>query len=524
VPPPADRRTRLFYIGVLAVLLLAGVWRLVLAGAMPAVSRDGVTFCWYARDLGTQGSAYLRGPDARQHPLFPVLILAAQRTARALGAADTPLTWQRSGQLVSGLAGLAAVGLVGALTARLVRRLALPLDGRLAAVLAMLLAALLDLNVWLSCDVLSDGPHLVFYLAAGLLLVQLESWRAAAACGLLSGLAFLTRPEGAVPLLAGLVALGAARRQMPPRRLLARAGLLLLGFLVCAVPYWTVVGRFSAKKDVLEMLPTERAVATVADEAQGPSYALGKLELRDVRWYALLPVVLYELMHAGRVVVPLLALPPLLDLRRRLLAYPLAGLSACASGHLALTLVLLGRFDYLSTRHLLVPVMLLTPLAAMLLARVTTLLWQVGWRRVAVLVVAVSVVPSALYALRIPNGQDGYLTDAAAWLTGHDPDIRACRLLSGSSPRRIAFYADMRWEFWAEQPEYYAALTRLITRGGRGYFALEVGPGFERAGNRELLDKLLHDPAVAAYVGLDFVRPGPDARTELHLVELRATE
>ena len=80
----------------------------------------------------------------------------------------------------------------------------------------------------------------------------------------------------------------------------------------------------------------------------------------------------------------------------------------------------------------------------------------------------------------------------------------------------------MRWEPWAEQPESYAALSKQIRNGGPGYFAIEVGAGFERAGNGELVEKLLHDPQLAPYIGPVHVQPGPDAKNELQLIELHA--
>jgi len=119
---------RSWHASIAALLVLAGLWRLVIALLLPALSRDGVVFCGYARALGQLGVAYLRQPEAQQHPLYPLLVLAAQRGARLLGAADTPWTWQYSGQFVAGLAGVAVVALVGAITARMIRRLALPVQ------------------------------------------------------------------------------------------------------------------------------------------------------------------------------------------------------------------------------------------------------------------------------------------------------------------------------------------------------------------------------------------------------------
>jgi hypothetical protein len=523
--------------GVLAVLLLAGTWRVVMAQRLPVISRDGVTFCWYARDLGTQGWAYLRTPAAQQHPLLPALILGVERAARRLGAVETPLTWQRSGQCVCWSAGLAVVVLAGVLAGRLVRRLELPLDARLAMLLAMLLAALLDLNVWLSCDVMSEQVHLAFYLGAVCLLLELDNWRAAVGCGLLSGLAFLTREEGFVPALAGLFVLLTAWRSVPRRRTVAHAAALLAGFLLCAAPYWITVGRFSTKKNVSDLWAGEAAASAQPAPGEGclpratvdtgveHGLTLGRLVTLDLPWYALLPQALYKLLRAGRVVVPLLALWPLYNLRRRLFQTPLLGWTACLAGHFTLGLLVLARKGYLDPRHMLVPTVLLIPLAALLLGRVVT--WSAEFRRPwwGIVAVVVSVAPLAAYALRVPNYKDSFLADAAAWLIAHDPDRATKRLLAASSPRRVAFYTGLRWDVWDDQPMDYQVLCRQIRAPEPGYFAIQVGTAekdaqFEFAGNRELLDRLMQDPEVAPGLVPIHVVPGPD-QSELRLFELR---
>ncbi len=533
-----DPRRRSYRRALLAVLVGAGVWRVVMAAAAPVISRDGVAFCWHARALGEQGWAYLRDPAFQQHPLYSALILGIQRVARALGAPDTPLTWQHSGQLVSWLAGMIVIALVGVLTSRLVRRLALPVNERLTVLLAMLLTAVLDLNVWLSSDVMSEQVHLAFYLAAVVMLVPLDRAQTALLVGLLSGAAFLTRQEGFVPALAGLVALTALgfQRSPPPRRqLVGRAAALLAGFALLAAPYWLSIGGLSQKKDPLfgekgsgvffaagERPPAPGSRCLDGREKRLPTPFLAKLETQDWPWYAVVPEALYKLLRAGRVVIPLLAVPPLLNLRRQWLGPALGGVTVCVALHFALTLALVHHYDYLAPRHMLVIVALLTPFAALLVGRIVSLLSDVRRRGPAAVLVALCLLPSAAYATRVPNGRDAYLRDAAKWLRANDPQVAAKRLLSGSSPRRIAFYADLRWDYWPERPEAYESLVRQIRRGGPGYFAIEVGPGFERRGNRELVDKLRADERLKRYLGDLHERPGPGRDVRLYLLELHA--
>lgn len=540
MPEVADPRRQSYRWALLAVLVGAGVWRAVVAAAAPVISRDGVTFCWHARALGEQGWVYLRDPAFQQHPLYPAVILGGQRVARALGAPDTPLTWQYSGQLVSWLSGMTVIVLVGVLTSRLVRQLALPVDERLTVLLAMLLTAVLDLNVWLSSDVMSEQTHLAFYLAAVTMLVRLDRARTALLAGLLSGAAFLTRQEGFVPALAGLVALTALgfQRSPPPRRqLVGRAAALLAGFVLLAAPYWLSIGGLSQKKDPLFgkkgsgvfFAATERPpIADSPPHPDGrkrlPTPFWAKLETQDWPWYALVPEALYKLLRAGRVVIPLLAVPPLLNLRRQWLGPALGGVTLCVALHFALTLALVHHYDYLAPRHMLVIVTLLTPFAALLLGRVVSLLSDVRRRGPAAIVVALCLLPSAAYATRVPNSRDAFLRDAANWLRAHDPHLAAKRLLSGSSPRRIAFYADLRWDYWPEEPEAYEALVRQIRRGGPGYFAIEVGAGFERHGNRGLLDKLRADERLKRHLADLHERPGPGQDVRLYLLELRTAQ
>lgn len=528
-PPPALTPTALapdrHWLWIASILLVAGVWRAVVAFHLPALSRDGVTFCWYARALGEQGAAYLRTPAAQQHPLYPLLILGAQRTARACGAPDSPWTWQRSGQAVAWLAGLAVVALTGALTARLARQLELPIDRRSAVLLAMGMATLLDVNVWLSADVMSDQVHIAFYLAAVLMLVNLDSWRVALGCGLCAGLAFLTRQEGFLPVAAGLLTVAAWARTASATaaratrgQLATRALALLAGFLLLAAPYWMTVGRFSTKKDPLDVL--RQPVARTADAA--PRQTAGTL----TNSVTLVPRALYKVLRAGRVVIPLLAVLPLLSLRGRLWRRELAGWSTCLVGHFILGTLLLGRYGYLDPRHVLIVVMLLLPLAAMQLSRAVSLLCELHRPGRAAALAALLLLPLALYSLRLPNAKEGFLVDAARWLVAHDPGIKTKRLLCASSPRRTAFYADMQWDVWYDDFLDYADLARRLKSGPPGYFAIEVvTTGDERkssetTGNRDIVNRLTNDPEVTPH--LRQVHAVPSLRgTELLLFELR---
>ncbi len=511
----------------LGILVLAAVWRVAFALNIPCAARDSVMFCTHARAMGETGLTYLRSPENQQHPLYPALLLAVQRELRACGAPDTPMTWLRSGQLISWLAGMTVVVLAGVLTRRVVRRVGAPVDERLAACFGMLLAAILPLNVWLSGEAMSDQLHLVFYLVGAIAILSIDRVGAALACGLAAGLAFLTRPEGMVLLPAGLVGIAAQRTLRWPVRV--RRGLLLLGaFLVCAVPYWLEVGTLSPKKNPLNWLRGGEASVRDAGTLAAPSapalafgpialvgpVVLGKLELRNVPWWGLIPYALYQCFRAGRVVVPLLAAFPLVALRDRLLRTPLVGVSAAAGGHFALTLLLLYRARYLDQRHMLVVNMLLLPFAAVALAHL--------WRAVdspsalrnqvlAGMAVAMSLVVPASAAIR-PSASGHYQPAAAAWLAQRDPELASKSIMSGSTYRPLVFYANARWIYWYEAPEEYPNLVAQILEKRPDYFAIETGEDFERKGSGEAIAKLRTDQAIAQYTADVYIYPNGGER------------
>ena len=494
--PAGDARVRTLRRAAWGLIIAAILIRGVLALLMPSMSRDGVTFCWYAADLREQGVAYLQTDQARQHPLFPLLILGVFEIAQTFGAVDDPWVWQRCGQVVTLAAGVAVLLLSGAIARRLTQRLELPLNAEAVRVAAIALAALLPLHNWLSADVMSDEVYLAFFLGAGRILVDLHCGRTALFAGLLGGLAFLTRPEGAVLPLAGLAALALQVGKSPLYRIASRAALLLIGFAMLATPYWAITGKFSNKKDVMEVAAASAPLHARAPAAVAlpPGLLLAKLEMRDVAWYAVAPDTLYTLFRAGRVVIPLLAIAPLWSLRRRWLSPALAGLLAAAAGHFALTLLLLWKYDYQAPRHLLPVVGVLSVFAAMLLARLHGLYRERGIRGGHLLLGIVVYAPLLLIALRVPNGADGYWVTAANALRRQDSHIADRTILSGSSARRLVYYAGAKWAYWPEEPEQVAALWRLMRVGAADYFALEVGSGFETRGNAELRTRIETDP------------------------------
>ncbi len=494
-------------------LLLSAVWRVVLAALMPCLSRDGANYCWFARDLGREGLALLRADVYDQHPLFPLAILGVQRLLVACGLADSPLLWQRAGQVVACAAGLAVVLLCGLLARALSARLAIGAAAGRVGLIALLLAALLPLNTWLSADVMSDQLHLALYLGGVLAMLSVRQAGPAALCGVLAGLAFLTRPEGAaVFVAAGMVLAPVIVRERRPAVLVPLAG-LIVGFAAVAGPYVAAIGGLSPKTDkerveefVARDVSSDRELTPPRARGTGLRLVTGRpapdrpqqsaLTRRETAWWEAAPVAFYQTLRAGRIVVPLAALPVLWVLRRRLFSEPLLGPAACIAMHFAATALLVHRHGYLDPRHTLVVVGLLIPFAAMALCYAAARLRPAAG--VSLLVVAC--LPLAVYSLRIPNGVDGFVRRAGEWLADEDPHASQRLLLGGSSQRRIAFYADTRFQPWPENEpapqRRFDALRAHLLGSNPDYFAIEVGRGDELAGNDELLARLLADAAV----------------------------
>lgn len=510
---PAPRRTAR---ALAAVLLLALGWRLVLAWQMPCLARDGVNFCTLAQRLDEQGLAALRDESFEQHPLYPAALLGVVRLAAAGADRADPWVWQRAGQAVSLAAGMAVVALAAALAARIARRLAAAAPAGRCAVFAALLAALAPLNTGLSADVMSDPLHLAFYLAALLALIQPERLGAMAACGALAGLAFLTRPEGALPaLVAPLLALRTAGLPWPRRIAHAAAAPLLLALL--ALPYAVCAGKLSPKLDKQGVEEFRAALvggaASTAPVQHTPPHVAALLR-RETAWYEALPIAVYETLRGGRFLAPLLALPLLWSQRRNLGNPALRGPLLCLLGHLALASWLIFHAGYLHPRHTLVASSILLIYAAIWLARQTAPRpaappgTRLGWA-LALLAFATLV----LYALRVPNAGDGFLVRAAERIRAAQPPAGAL-LLGGNNERRVSFYAGLRHQNWNENkpPEQrFADLRNHLLHFQPAYFALETGPGREVAGNDALLEQLAADPTLVTRWRPLLAESGPGA-------------
>lgn len=252
----APRLTRLDAM-VLALLLAmaVGIHGWVIAHTEVA-ARDSIGFIRYA--LALQQHPWLEVlPHAEQHPVYPLAVLAVSLPVRHfLGTTCESMTF--SAQATSALAGTLLV-----IPMFLLGR---EWFDRRVGFWAALLFQVLPAAARVTSDALSDG---VFYLLA--MTALLQAGRALrkgspvefALCGLSAGLAYLTRPEGALIVLTvlvawlGMQALSASR--WPWRRVAAGGLALSLAFGTVAGPYMAVIGGFSLK-------PTPRKFLQLSDE------------------------------------------------------------------------------------------------------------------------------------------------------------------------------------------------------------------------------------------------------------------
>jgi hypothetical protein len=265
-PSLGPRRTDWRAIALLALIAVGlRAWQLT---HTEVASRDSISYIRIAWQLG-HGDWRTVLPRMDHHPGYPAAVLAVSYLVRSLVPDDLPRAMQLSAQLASSLAGVLLV----VPTYFLGREL----FGRRVAFWTALLFQCLPAGGRVLGDGLSEGLFLLF--AGSSLTMACHALRSGSPigfglAGLLSALAYLTRPEGAaVALAAGLVLLGmqAVRRWRKPwPRCLACGAVLTLGFLAPAGPFMALIGKVSVNntgKMIGEMVEDERPDEPAASRA-----------------------------------------------------------------------------------------------------------------------------------------------------------------------------------------------------------------------------------------------------------------
>jgi 4-amino-4-deoxy-L-arabinose transferase-like glycosyltransferase len=213
---------------------------------------------------------------AAQHPGYPAALLLVSLPVRHFYSGDLALAMQWSAQLTSVFASVVLV-----VPMFLLGR---GMFDRRAAFVGVLLFQCLPTSGRLMADGLSE-PLFVLCACTAILFAHNGLKKGSpwwfAGVGLLGGLAYLTRPEGAFIIAATalvLVGLQAAPRWRRPWQPFLRSGALLAwGTLTIAGPFVLIVGHLTTKNTPLQVINTATAqVATKVwggEEQEGPEWA-----------------------------------------------------------------------------------------------------------------------------------------------------------------------------------------------------------------------------------------------------------
>jgi hypothetical protein len=256
-PLRAFRRDLLLLVVLVVLAAFSRVW---LIAHTEVAARDSVGFIRYALDLERYPWREVLGRSL-QHPGYPLVLLAVSWPVRYFLGGTNAVSMQLSAQLASAMAGVLLVIPMYYLGRDLL--------GRRAGFWGTALFQCLPVSARVMSDALSEATFLLFIATALLFAVravQGNSLARFAWCGFFSGLAYLTRPEGAlIVVAAGLVLIAmqcfSSWRQSWLHAIACGAALLVT---VAAVgsPYVLVTGRLTNK-------PTPRRLfdKTVSEEA-----------------------------------------------------------------------------------------------------------------------------------------------------------------------------------------------------------------------------------------------------------------
>jgi hypothetical protein len=233
-------------IAALALLLLmaAGIHGWLISHTEVA-ARDSVGFIRYALEL--ERSPWKEALERNlQHPGYPLALLAVSWPVRMILGDTNSVSMQLSAQLASSLAGVLLVIPMYYLGRENV--------GRRASFWGTALFQCLPVSARVLSDGLSEATFLLFTTTALLFAVRGLRSRSVVpfvACGFFSGLAYLTRPEGALVVPAtGLVLFALQliptwRRAWP--QVFGCAAALLLTAMAVGSPYFLATGRLTNK-------------------------------------------------------------------------------------------------------------------------------------------------------------------------------------------------------------------------------------------------------------------------------------
>jgi 4-amino-4-deoxy-L-arabinose transferase-like glycosyltransferase len=360
-------------LALVAVLLLAAAglraWHLT---HTEVAARDSVGYIRYAWQLRRHSWLQtIRDPRQQQHPGYPLAVLAVSYPVCALTSASDAEAMQLSAQLASCLASVLLV-----VPMYLLGR---DLFGRGAGFWAALVFQCLPASGRVFADGLSEGVFLL--CAATALLGAVRAFRRHspawfALTGLFGGLAYLTRPEGALIVAAtGLVLLAVQcvrSRRVPWRRFLAGGTALAVAALAVGGPLVAITGKLTPKPTANRVFgqPPEAPLQTASATGEGPLFAVW---LGDPARLAGFKAVGLEFVKGSHYVLWAPALLGLWWFRDRLRLFPGAWVPLLVSlAILGLMWRVASLIGYVSDRHLLLPLLCATLWAAAAVPRCVT--------------------------------------------------------------------------------------------------------------------------------------------------------
>jgi hypothetical protein len=424
----------------LAIALFIGLpIRLIVLGRATMVSRDTIGFIWYAQALHAQPLQAIR--THAQHPAYPVMVLAAHGVVSHLPFLPPPVRTDEVRSWTTAAIAVSMLGGLGVIVAAYL--LAATLFNREVGLVAALLAAAAAEFCQLSADGLTDMPHLTVYLLAmwaGLRGLQRGQPLWFALAGVLAGIGYLFRPEGAEPAVAVAALLVVPNLcRLTWRGRLTGVLCLMAGAAVAAGPYMLATGRLVQKKPVaqfvgeasigedgLRAFPGGEMVAQAGSggEAIRALWPIAENWLRSLRGTYFVPVIAW------------------LVWRRRM---PGEGcglwlIRAAFGLHVVVLVGLLVRFHYwesFSLRHVMILAGLTLPFAAAGVVLIVESLPEArqGWA--AMLLGAALVGPTVPWMFQAKFYEDASYRTAADWIQANTP--HRPRVLTVYE--RIAFYA-----------------------------------------------------------------------------------
>ncbi len=328
---------------LLALLAVAAAVHGWLVANTAVTARDSMGFARYALALGDPTRPWPDTLREEAHPPgYPLAVLAASRLMPASGPPTEHILL--AAQVASSVAGVLVVIPVYALGRRLF--------SRSAGFWAALLLQFLPVFARDTADGLSDGLFLLFAMSAVSCRVRAmdraRAWPWLLACGLLSGLAYLVRPEGAIVPLATAVTLLPRIGKAGFARTLGALVAVAVGFAVPSAPYMATVGKFTNKNAMVEGTKRTDAVPPVAGVGV---FAETVPDPKELHTFLTTAKEWWKVGHYG---VAIYAVTGLLVCLPRVWREPRFWLPVLyAAGQLAVVLALGVRKGYVSERHLL---------------------------------------------------------------------------------------------------------------------------------------------------------------------------